>query len=129
MEDAVMKRNLLIAIAAGFVWSVVGVGSAQAQLSRSEQLFLWLNYYQNQRNTQAIRNEQAKQQFALDRLGQQQAAIARNTAPVEPAFNRYLAPGRSSPQVQPMRTPPIYSGQGGQRQYFLQQGRYFNPPR
>jgi len=124
-----MKRNLLIVLAAGFAWSVVGVGSAQAQLSRSEQLFLWLNYQQNQRNTQAIRNEQAKQQMTLDRLGQQQAAIARNTAPVEPAFSRYLAPGRSSPQVERARTPPMYSGQGGQRQYFLQQNRYFNPPR
>ena len=124
-----MKRNLLILLAAGFVWSVVGVGSAHAQLSRSEQLFLYLNYYQNQKNTQAIRNDQAKQQLTLDRLGQQQSAIARNTAPVEPAFSRYLAPGRSSPQIERNRIPPIYSGQGGQRQYFQQQNRFFNPPR
>jgi hypothetical protein len=124
-----LKRNLLVAVAAGFVWSVVGAGSAHAQLSRSEQLFLYLNYYQNQKNTQMIRADQAKQQLTMDKLGQQQSVIARNTAPPEPAFSRYVAPGHSSPQVQPNRVPPIYSGQGGQRNYFLQQNRFFNPPR
>jgi hypothetical protein len=124
-----LKRNLLLTLAAGFVWSAVGANNAQAQLSRSEQLFLYLNYYQNQRNAQTIRENQVKQQLQLDRMNQQQNALVRNTAPPEPAFSRYLAPGRSSPQVERARTPPIYNGQGGQRQYFLQQGRYFNPPR
>jgi len=124
-----LKRSLLIAVAAGFVWSVVGAGSAHAQLSRSEQLFMYLNYYQNQKNTQSIRQDQAKQQMTIDKLGQQQSVIARNTAPPEPAFSRYVAPGRSSPQVERAHTPPIYSGQGGQRNYFLQQNRFFNPPR
>jgi hypothetical protein len=124
-----LKKTVLMTLAAGFVWSVVGVGSAHAQLSRSEQLFLYLNYYQNQRNTQTIRADQAKQQQALDKMGQQQSVIARNTALPEPAFSRYVAPGRSSPQVERAHVPPIYSGQGGQRNYFLQQNRFFNPPR
>jgi len=128
-EDADLRKRLLTIVAAGFVWSVVGAGSAQAQLSRSDQLFFYLNYYQQTKDSALIRQNQAKQQRTLDQLGQQQSAIARNTAPMDPAFNRYLAPGRSSPQVQPNRTPPLYNGQGGQRQYFQQQGRFFNPPR
>jgi len=124
-----MKKQLLTLVAAGFVWSVVGVGSAQAQLSRSDQLFFYLNYYQQQKDSRLIRENQAKQQLAMDRLGQAQNALVRNTAPVQPAYSRYLAPGLSSPQVQPNRLPPMYSGQGGQRQYFQQHGRYFNPAR
>lgn len=128
-EDAGLNKRLLTIVAAGFVWSVLGAGSAQAQLNRSDQLFFYLNYYQQQKDSALIRQNQAKQQRTLDQLGQQQNAIVRNTAPMDPAFNRYLAPGRSSPQVQPSRTPPLYNGQGGQRQYFQQQGRFFNPPR
>ena len=124
-----MKRNVIVCLATGFVWGLIGANSAQAQLSRSEQLFLYLNYYQNQRNTQSIRNDQAKQQLALDRLRDQQATIARNTAPPEIAYSRYFVPGRSSPQVERSRVPSIYSGQGGQRQWFQQQDRYFQPPR
>jgi hypothetical protein len=126
-EIAVVKRNFVVLLAAGFVWGAVGASTAHAQLTRSEQLFLYLNYYQQQRNTQAIRSDQAKQQLSLDRLGQNQQSIVRDMAAV-PSYSRYLAPGRSSPQVERANVPAIYAGQGGQRQYFLQQGRYFNPP-
>jgi len=123
-----VKRNLVVLLAAGVVWGAVGASAAHAQLTRSDQLFLYLNYYQQQRNTQAIRSDQARQQLSLDRLGQNQQSIIRNITPSEPSNSRYLAPGRTSPQVERANVPSIYGGQGGQRQYFLQQGRYFNPP-
>jgi len=123
-----LKRNLVVVTAVGFVWGAIGASPAHAQLTRTEQLFLYLNYYQQQRNAQTIRQDQARQQYSLDRLGQGQAVIARNTAPAESVYSRYMSPGRTSPQAERAPLPPIYSGQAGPNR-FLQQGRYFSPPR
>src|SRR5262245_47875751 len=97
-----MKRWWLAAIAAG-LGMLGNAGTAQAQnLSGSERLFLYYNYYQNQKAFQQARREQATNVKRFDELASSQASIARNLAvasDMDP-LGRYIPSGRSAPVLE-----------------------------
>ncbi|HVJ80561.1 MAG TPA: hypothetical protein VNC50_05780 [Planctomycetia bacterium] len=127
-----MKRWWLAALAVA-VGTLAGAGTAQAQsLSGSERLFLYYNYYQNQKAFQQARREQATNVKRFDELASSQAAMARNLAvasDMDP-LGRYIPTGRSAPVLERSKVemPPHYGGRGATRMYFMR-NPYFNPRR
>jgi hypothetical protein len=123
-----VKKWTFALLGATLLYAGVGASTAHAQLSRADQLFLYFNYYQNQRNTVQLQRQQDRQQLALNQLGQQQQTFVRNFAPA-PTYGERYSRGRNSPQLQATPLPPIYSGQRSRQGFFLQTGGYFGPTR
>lgn len=120
MRKMLRWSALLVVSMVGMIWCQT---AAAQNINRNDRLLLYYSYYVGQQNTRQILQEQRQLDRQYNQFQSRQNLRGRQVDPIE----NYIREGRErDPQGQQL--PPIYSGQGGQHQYF-QNIRYFNPPR